>query len=96
MAWGLGGAAIGVLGGLIGTCCSVNRAKSKAEKSFVLKCALGTWIGVILFVCGVFFLPKPYNHLLWGPYAVALSFGIRWMNQRQRTIIEENMGTQGD
>jgi hypothetical protein len=38
---------------------------------------------------GLFVLPKPFNWLLWVPYAIALPLGIRWSNRRQLEIRAE-------
>jgi hypothetical protein len=40
-------------------------------------------------------LPRPYNLLLWVPYAIALPLGIRAANRHQASIRAESAGGGG-
>lgn len=55
----------------------------------MIKCSIVVWLIVSFFVLGLLMLPKPYNHFLWLPYALAMSFGIRWMSRKQQAIKEQ-------
>ena len=79
----IAGAAIGVLGGVIGTWCSVAQTKGPRERRFVLKAATGFWIGIALFLGLLFAIPGPYRWLAFLPYGIALTLAIRFVNQRQ-------------
>lgn len=83
---GIVGAAIGVLGGLVGTYFSIKNTAGPRERSFMVRVAIVAWIAVSAFVLALLLLPRPFNFLLWIPYAVALPLGILWCNRRQRLI----------
>lgn len=83
---GIGGAAIGILGGLVGTYFSIKNTTGPHERGFMIRVAIVAWVVVSAFVAGLLFLPRPYNFLLWIPYGIALPFGILWCNRRQRQI----------
>jgi hypothetical protein len=85
LAWGGGilGSAIGILGGILGTWASVRNTQTPAERAFMVRCAIGTWLFVGAFILGLFLIPSPYNYLLWIPYPILLILGIRWMNTQQ-------------
>lgn len=90
---GLGGALIGLLGGLFGTWCSVRNTKGPRERTFVLRASLVCWIAVGLFVALMSALPHPWRLLLWIPYAILLPLGIRTWNRRQQQIRAEEAST---
>ena len=83
---GLIGAGIGVLGGLVGTYFSIKNTAGPRERRFMIRVAIVAWIAVSAFVAGLLLLPRPYNFLLWIPYAIALPLGILKCNRRQRLI----------
>ena len=83
---GIVGAGIGVLGGLVGTYFSIKNTAGPRERRFMIQVAIVAWIAVSAFVAGQLLLPRPYNFLLWIPYAIALPLGILWSNRRQRVI----------
>ena len=80
------GSTIGIIGGLVGTVCAIANTKTVEERSFVMKCTLILWIVVMAFICGLVFVPKLYTHYLWMPWALVMSFGIRWMNRRSHEL----------
>ena len=82
------GSVMGLLGGAVGTYCSIKNTAGPKEKAFMVKCALVGWVAISLFLVLLFSLPRPQNFLLWIPYSVALPLGIRFCNQRQRNIRE--------
>jgi hypothetical protein len=83
---GIVGAGIGVLGGLVGTYFSIKNTAGPRERRFMIRVAIVAWIAVSAFVAGLLLIPRPYNFLLWIPYAIALPLGIFWCNRRQRFI----------
>lgn len=92
---GIVGGSVGLLGGVIGTYASIKNTNGPRERAFMIKAAVMTWIGVTLFLALLFLLPRPYNFLLWIPYAIALPLGIRWCNRRQQAIRAEEAADGG-
>ena len=86
---GIAGAVIGVLGGLAGTYFSIKTTVGPRERRFMIRAAIVAWVAVSAFVVGLLALPRPYNLLLWIPYAIALPLGLLWSNRRQRLIRDE-------
>jgi hypothetical protein len=87
------GSLFGLLGGAIGTWCSIRNTGGPRERTFIVRAAIGGWIFVLAFVAGLFLLPQPYNFLLWVPYLVLLVLGIVWLNRRQARIrAQETLG----
>ena len=86
---GIIGSVIGVLGGVVGTYYSIKNTAGPRERRFMIQAAVVTWIAVTAFVLGLVALPRPFNFLLWIPYAIALPLGIRWCNRRQQIIRAE-------
>jgi hypothetical protein len=87
---GVGGALIGMAGGTIGTWASIHNTRSRQERRFMVRYAIVIWTGITLFVTALLVLPRPYNLLLWIPYAVLLPLGIRVGNRRQTQIRAED------
>lgn len=83
---GMVGGVIGVIGGLVGTYFSIKNTAGPRERKFMIQVAVVAWLAVTLFLMGLFVLPRPFNVLLWVPYALALPLGILWCNRRQRMI----------
>jgi len=79
---GIVGGGLGILGGVIGTYMSIKNAKGKAAKRFMKRMALYGWLFMILFLWGLFMLPRPYNFLLWVPYGIALPSFIIFANRK--------------
>jgi hypothetical protein len=86
---GIVGGVLGVSGGLVGTYFSIKNTAGPRERAFMIQVAGVTWVVITLFVIGLLVLPRPYNFLLWVPYAIALPLGILWCNRRQRAIRAE-------
>lgn len=70
------GSLAGVAGGVIGTYMSIRNTSSTQERRYMIRCAIGFWVGITLFLTAQFLLPHPYRGLLWLPYAVALPLSI--------------------
>jgi hypothetical protein len=84
-----GGAAIGVLGGLVGTWFSIRNTNGPRERAFVVKSTGLCWLAVTAFLAAIFVTPKPYDIMLWLPYMAALPFAARYWNRRQLQIRNE-------
>ncbi|HWN83071.1 MAG TPA: hypothetical protein VNM87_13315 [Candidatus Udaeobacter sp.] len=84
---------LGLLGGAVGTYCSIKNTSGPQERAFMIRAALVTWVLVTAFVAGLILLPHPYGFLLWIPYSVALPLGIRWGNRRQMEIRTAESGS---
>jgi hypothetical protein len=81
-----GGAALGVLGGLVGTYFSIRNTNGPRERAFVVRSAVMCWVSATAFVVAILVTPKPYDILLWLPYMAALPFVARAWNRRQMQI----------
>lgn len=90
---GLIGGAIGGAGGLAGTYFSIRNTSRPRERAFMIRVSAVAWLVVTAFLAGLFFIPKPYNWLLWIPYCVVLPVGIIWINRRQGQIRSEEGGS---
>ena len=89
MIGGLIGGIAGVIGGSMGTYCSIKNTKGPRERRFMIKSAVVCWIGVIVFLCLLWLLPKPYNFFVWVPYGILLPWGIVTGNRVQQRIRQE-------
>jgi hypothetical protein len=83
------GGGIGLLGGVVGTYVSIKNTSGPRERVFMIRVAIVAWILITAFLIGLLTLPRPFNFLLWIPYAIALPLGIGWSNRRQRSIRAE-------
>lgn len=82
----VGGTLLGVLGGVYGTWNGIKKTKGPRERAYVVKLSVLYWIVVPLFVVLVFVLPKPWNHYIWLPYGLWLSYTIRRSALKQQAI----------
>lgn len=89
MIGGIIGSIGGLVGGIFGTYCSIKNTNGPRERSFMMKASVITWIACILFLAALFLLPSPYRWFMWGPYAILLPLGIRYMNGKQQKIKQE-------
>jgi Ca2+/Na+ antiporter len=86
---GLVGGGFGLLGGVIGTYASIKNTSGPRERAFMIRASIVGWIGVTMFLVGLMLLPRPFNFLLWLPYAIVLPLAILWCNRRQQAIRAE-------
>ena len=86
---GILGGAIGLLGAVYGTYCSVKRAQTKREKSFILKSAAVMTLALAAFLIPLLTIESPWRFLLWGAYGIALPLGIVYINKKQQAIRQE-------
>jgi hypothetical protein len=77
---GIGGAVIGVLGGVFGTWMSLRACRTPAERLMMWRWSLTFWLGVALFGVLMLTLPSPYRFLLWIPYAILLPLAVTRCN----------------
>ena len=89
------GCTIGLIGGLIGTYCSIRNTNGPKERAFMIKASIAVWAGILLFLDLMYFLPNPYRHLLWIPYSVLLPLGIIYGNKIQQKIRREELENRG-
>ena len=87
---GLAGGAVGVLGGIIGTYFSIHNTKTSAERRFMWRASICVWLGIGLFLAALYFLPAQWKWVPWGPYAIALSLSIRYINTHARFLRESD------
>ena len=85
------GALMGFAGGIVGTYFGIVRTRRGPERAFMFKCAAVTWIVVLAFLALQSLLPNPYRQLLWIPYVLALTFGIRFTNARMAEFGKQNV-----
>ena len=86
LAGGIIGGAFGILGGAIGTFFSIKNTKSQRERHFMMRVAIGTWLGVTLFLVLLLLLTNPYRWLMWITYAIVLPLAVISLNRKQRAI----------
>ncbi len=86
---GILGVIIGAIGGLIGTYFSIKNTNGPQEKAFMVKASIVFWIAAIIFILLLLFLPKPYNYLLWIPYAIVFPLSIIYLNKKLSSIREK-------
>ena len=86
---------LGVLGGAIGTYFSIKNTSGPRERAFMVRVSIRTWIAVSIFVAALMLIPKPYNLLLWIPYAIALPLAIVRWNRKQIEIRNDEKLSQG-
>jgi hypothetical protein len=92
---GIGGAALGVLGGAIGTYFSIKNTAGPRERAFMIRVAVLAWIAA--FLVALWWTPFPYQAWLWVSYVLALPLAIRASNRRQAQIRrEESFGAGSD
>jgi Ca2+/Na+ antiporter len=89
------GCTIGLIGGLIGTYCSIKNTNGPRERAFMVNASIVVWVGIVLFLGLMFALPNPYRYLLWIPYSVLLPLGILYGNKKQRMIRQEEIENLG-
>jgi hypothetical protein len=91
VAWagGIAGAVMGLAGGLLGTWASIHHCRGPRERAYVIRASLVCWALIGLFLAGIFLIPTWHRHLLWIPYVLGLSWGIRSWNRRQQELREE-------
>jgi hypothetical protein len=88
LGWGgaILGSALGIAGGVLGTWASIWNTQTPAERAFMVRCAIGTWLAVAVFVAAMVWVPAPYKWFLWIPYLVAMLVAIPWMNRVQARL----------
>ena len=78
---GIIGSVLGVLGGAIGTNCSIRNTQGPRERAFMIRASVIAWIAVTLFIVLMIVLPHPYRLWLWLPYGILLPLGIMKINR---------------
>jgi hypothetical protein len=91
LGWGgaILGSAIGVAGGVLGTWASIRYTQTPAERAFMVRCAIGSWIAVLAFVATLILVPAPYRWFLWIPSVALMVVAIPWMNRVQARLRNE-------
>ncbi len=92
---GIGGGAIGVMGGVIGTYFSVKNTAGPRERAFVIRVSALCWVAMVAFVAVLWWTPFPYQALLWVLYGISLPLAIRAWNRRQEQIRYEEAAGAG-
>ncbi len=92
---GIVGSVVGVLGGVVGAYASIRNAGSPQERRYLIRCAIGLWLGIAAFLAGLFLLPPPYRWFLWIPYVIALPLSIVAANRGYARIRAEAAGARG-
>jgi len=85
----------GLAGGIIGTYFSIKNTNGPRERRFTIKASAVCLVAVILFLVLMFAIPRPYNALLWIPYAILLPLGIKYWNKTQLEIRKKESAEQG-
>ena len=85
----LSGAALGLLGGVLGTWVCIMNTRGRRERAFAAWASAAMWLAILGFLAAMWFTPVPYRFLMWLPYAVALPLAIRFGNRRLEAIRRE-------
>ena len=91
----IGGGLLGIVGGIIGSYFSIKNTNGPRERQFTIKLSAVVWVAVTLFLVLMFAIPRPYNALLWIPYAILLPIGIKYWNRKQIEIRKIESAEQG-
>ena len=91
MGWvgGILGIVFGCGGAFLGTYIPYRLAKTKRQKSFILKSAALLLAFILMFQLALALAPAPWNYFLWIPYVVFLVGFIAVMNRRMQRIYEQ-------
>ncbi len=76
------GSAIGVLGGAVGTWCSIRNSGGPLERAFMVRVALLCWLTVTAFLVALWFTPSPYEVLLCLPEMAVLHVALLVGNRK--------------
>lgn len=87
-----GGAAIGVLGGVVGTYFTIRNTHGPRERAFVVRACVVCCLACAAFVTALLVTPMPYRALVWLPFMLALPLAVRAWNRKQATIRREEAG----
>jgi hypothetical protein len=91
----IGGSAIEVLGGVVGTWFSIRNTNGPRERCFVVRASVLCWLAGTAFLGTLWFTPFSFQAPLWLPYMAALHPAIHAWNRRQDQIRKEDFGTIG-
>jgi hypothetical protein len=83
------GGALGLMGGIYGTYCSIKNTNGPKEKAYIIKASIIGWIGITVFLVLMFLLQNPYRFLIWIPYGILLPIAIIKGNKIQAKIRKE-------
>jgi peptidoglycan/LPS O-acetylase OafA/YrhL len=84
-----------LVGGAVGTVCTVRRARGPRERNVLLWACIAAWIAAVSFIAGVMIIPRPFGVLLWLPYAVCVPLGVS-LSRRACRHAREKDGTDKD
>lgn len=84
-----------LVGGTVGTVCTVRRARGARERRTLLWACAVAWLAAIAFITGVLIIPRPFGVLLWVPYAIGVPAGVSLFRRAWRHAREKD-GTDGD
>jgi len=79
----------GVLGGAVGTWCSIRNTGSPRERAFMIRTAVLCWLAVTVFLAAQCFIPFHYQALLCLPEMFGLHLALRALNRRHLQIRAE-------
>ena len=79
------GCLCGIAGGAIGTYYGLRNTKGPLERKYAVKASVVGWLAFVIFLILMLTIPRPYNALLWVPYAIFLPMSIKHVN---KTCIE--------
>jgi hypothetical protein len=86
---GIAGGVIGTLGGVVGCCVPIWRARPGPERRFLVRASVVAWVGVLAFVAAQLWLvpvgPIAYTPL-YAAYTIALVLFIRYCNRGQAEL----------
>ncbi len=80
------GPVIGLAGGVFGTWNSLRKCTTQAQRRVMWKWTILMWAGIAIFLTAMLLLPKPWNWLVWVPYAPALIYSITRLNREMAAV----------
>jgi len=90
------GSSFGVLGGAVGTWCSIRNTRGPRERAFMIRVSVLCWLAVTAFLATLFFLPFHYHAFLCLPEMFGLHFAIRAGNRKLEHLRAEESGAEGE
>ena len=92
---GIAGSLLGLAGGIIGIYFTIKNTNGPRERRFTIRASAVVCVAAALFLVLMFTIPRPYNALLWIPYAILLPLGLKYWNKTQLEIRKKESAEQG-
>ena len=91
----IGGSVIGVLGGVVGTWCSIRNTGGPRERAFMIRVAVLCWLAVTALLAALWFIPVRHEVLLCLPEIAVLHVALHVGNRKLNQLRKEESGAVG-